>query len=224
MEYMGRKLNELRQLVSLPSGVFALSFVLLGWIASHSIAYALVDLLPHGHHDYHGEQHMHGYMGVLKLTGGIGLVLAFSLALRAFFRHGSFGEWLREGGLSGTRKQVALATIPPTAVFVLVEHLERMAAETGTSPSTRLLVVGIVVQLVVGLLCLMLVRVTFRVAERVIGFLTQDLLVWQDRRAAGPLILRRVFFAHSLCPMADSAAGRAPPLTTVSFWLFGLAY
>jgi hypothetical protein len=217
MEYMGRTLNESRRLVWLPSAVFALSFVLLGWIVSHSIAYALVDLLPNAHSDYHGEQHIHGYMGVLKLTGGIGLVLAFTLALRAFFRHGSFGEWLREGGLSGTRKQVALATTLPATVFVLVEHLERMAAEPGTSPSTRLLVAGIVVQLVVGLLCLMLIRVTFRVAERVIGSLTQNPLILHDQRATNLLVTKRVYFAHSLCPMADSAAGRAPPFTSGSF-------
>src|SRR5918998_3557677 len=61
----------------LPSVVFSLAFVLLGWIAGHSIAYALVGLLPHGH-DHH-EHHMHGYLEALKLAGGSGLVLAFTL-------------------------------------------------------------------------------------------------------------------------------------------------
>lgn len=216
MEYMRRTLNESRQLVSLPSVVFTLSFVLLGWIASHSIAYALVDLLPHEHYHHHGEKHIHGYMGLLKLTGGIGLALAFTLALQAFFRHGSFGEWLREGGLSGTRKQVAMATTLPAAVFVLVEHLERIAAGTGTSPSVRLLVVGVLVHLLVGLLCLMLVRLTFRVAEHVIGSLAQDPIARRDQRAA-ELAPESVLFANSLCPMASSAAGRAPPFTSGSF-------
>ncbi len=71
------------KLVSLPSVVFTLAFVLLGWIASHSIAYALVDLVPHGRHDHH-EWHVHGYLDVLKLAGGGGLVLAGP--------HGQFGD------------------------------------------------------------------------------------------------------------------------------------
>lgn len=69
-----------RQLASVPSVVFALAFVSLGWIASHTVAYGLVGLLPDGHH--HGEEHVHGYMGPLKLAGG--LVFAFGMALRFF--------------------------------------------------------------------------------------------------------------------------------------------
>jgi hypothetical protein len=75
----------------LPSAVFALSFVLLGWIASHSITSALVGVLPHGHQDHH----VYGYLNMLVLAGGSGL--AFCLALRPFFRYGSFGEWLQMG-------------------------------------------------------------------------------------------------------------------------------
>ncbi len=63
---------------SLPLVIFALAFVLLGWVASHSISYALVDLASHGHHD-HREPHVHDYLNVLKLVGGGGLVIAFSL-------------------------------------------------------------------------------------------------------------------------------------------------
>ena len=48
---------------SLPSAVFALAFILLGWIASHSVAYALVGLQPHGHDHY--EHFIHGYLGAL---------------------------------------------------------------------------------------------------------------------------------------------------------------
>lgn len=199
----------------MPSAVFALAFILLGWIASHSITYALVGFVPHGH-DHH-EWHVHGYLEVLKLAGGGGLVLAFALALRAFFRHGSFGEWLREGGIAGTRKQAMLATALPAAVFVLVEYLERIAAGTGTSPSARLLVMGVLVQLVVGLFCLVLVRVTFRVAERVIGSIARGLSVRADRRAAGS-VLESLVFVRSPCPMVDSKAGRAPP--TISTVLF----
>jgi hypothetical protein len=95
---------------SLPSVVFFLAFVLLGWIAGHSIAYALVGLLPHGH-DHH-EQHIHSYLEALKLAGGCGLVFAFAIALRMFFNHETFGEWLHEGGIAGTRKQIALSTSP----------------------------------------------------------------------------------------------------------------
>ncbi len=199
--------------MSLPSVVFALAFILLGWIVSHSITYAFVDLVPHGHHDA-DEWHVHGYLDVLKLMGGSGLVLAFGLALRSFFRHGSFGEWLHEGGVAGTRKQVALATALPAAVFVLVEYLERMAAGTGTSPSARLLMVGVFVQLVVGLVCLAMVRVTLRAAERVIGYIARGLFVRPNGQIAS-LALTSVVFARSLCPMADSKAGRAPPVSPV---------
>ena len=198
-----------RRFFSLPSVVFALAFVLLGWIASHSVAYALVGLLPHGHDDYH-EQHIHDYLEALKLAGGCGLVLAFALAMRACFKHGSFGEWLHEGGIAGTRKQVALATILPAAVFVVIEHLERLAAGTGTAPSTRLLVVGVFVQLVVGLLCLGLVRITFRVAKRVIEFAVRRVRPRLDRPITG-LVLESAVFARLLCPLADRNAGRAPP-------------
>ena len=211
---MSRRTNRVEgRSFSLPSVVFALAFVLLGWIASHSVAYALVGLLPHGH-DPH-EHHIHGYMGALKLAGGCGIVLAFALALRVFFKHGSFGEWLHEGGIAGTRKQVALATILPAAVFVVIEYLERLAAGTGTAPSARLLVVGVFVQLVVGLLCLGLVRITFRVAEKVIEFAVRRMRSRPDRRTTGP-VLESVVFARLLCPLADPKAGRAPPIPVVS--------
>lgn len=198
---------------SLPSFVFALAFVLLGWIVSHSVAYALVGLLPHGHD--HPEQHIHGYLGALKLAGGCGLVLAFALALRVFFKHGTFGEWLHEGGIAGTRKQVALATVLPAAVFVAIEHLERLAAGMGTAPSARLLVVGVLVQLVVGLLCLGLVRITFRVAEKVIEFAVRRVRPRTNRLTTGP-VLESAVFARLLCPLADRKAGRAPPVPVVS--------
>lgn len=198
---------------SLPSFVFALAFVLLGWIASHSVAYALVGLLPHGHD--HPEPHIHGYLGALKLAGGCGLVLAFALALRVFFKHGTFGEWLHEGGIAGTRKQVALATVLPAAVFVAIEHLERLAAGMGTAPSARLLVVGVLVQLVVGLLCLGLVRITFRVAEKVIEFAVRRVRPRTNRLTTGP-VLESAVFARLLCPLADRKAGRAPPVPVVS--------
>ena len=206
---MGRGKNRaLGCYFSLPSVVFALAFVLLGWIASHSVAYALVGLLPHGH-DHH-EQHIHGYLEALKLTGGCGLVLAFTLALRVFFKNGSFGEWLHEGGVAGTRKQIALSTVLPAAVFVVIEYLERFAAGTGTTPSVRLLVVGVFVQLVVGLLCLGLVRITFRMVEKVIEFAVRRKRPRPDRLSTG-LVLESAVFARLLCPLADSKAGRAPP-------------
>ena len=201
-----------RRSFSLPSVVFALAFVLLGWIASHSIAYALVGLLPHGH-DHH-EQHIHGYLGALKLAGGCGLVLAFTFALRMFFKHGSFGEWLHEGGITGTRKQVGLATVLPAVVFVVVEHLERLAAGTGTAPSARLLVVGVFVQLVVGLLCLGFVRMTFRVAEKIIESAVRRMHARPDGLTTGP-VLESTVFARLLCPLADRKAGRAPPVLIV---------
>jgi hypothetical protein len=198
----------------LPSVVFALAFILLGWIASHSIAYALVDLIPHSHHGHHGEEHIHGYMGVLKLAGGVGLVLGFALALRVFFQHGSFGDWLHEG-IAGTRKQVALATVLPAAVFVLVEHLERWAAATGTSPSAQLLTVGVLVQLVVGVLCLALVRATFRVTECLVSSITDSPFARFGKQNLNPKIMY-VVFARPPCPMADPATGRAPPVSTVT--------
>jgi hypothetical protein len=201
-----------RDWLSVPSVVFALAFILLGWIASHSLAYTLVDLIPHSHHGHHGEEHIHGYMGILKLAGGGGIVLAFALALRMFFRHGSFGEWLHEGGLTGTRRQVALATALPATVFVLIEYLERLAVGTGTTPSARLLTVGVLVQLVVGLLCLALVRVTLRVAERVIHLIARRRLARPSRQVTAPALVSALFI-RSLCPMADSAAGRAPPFS-----------
>lgn len=209
--------------MSLPSVVFALALVLLGWIASHSIAYALVGLVPegapYGHHGdsagHHDEGQVHGYMSLLERVGGVGLVFAFGLALRAFFRYGSFGQWLHEGGVSGTRKQVALATVLPASVFVLVEYLERLAAGTGTTPSVRLLVVGVLVQLLVGLLCLALVRFTFRVAERMIRSISRRRFVRRVRQFAKSSV-EGVPFVRSLCPLADSAAGRAPPFSSIS--------
>jgi hypothetical protein len=201
-------------LVPLSAVVFALCFILLGWIAGHSIAYTLAELRPHGHH-HHGEEDVHGYLGVLKLAGGGGLVLAFALALRVFFRHGSFGEWLNEGGVAGTRKQIALSTALPAAVFVLIEYLERLVTGTGTTPSVRLLAAGVFVQLLVGLLCLALVRITFRVTERIIHSITRSCIVRSVRRALDPTV-ESVLFVRSLCPMADSAAGRAPPVSPFS--------
>ena len=203
--------------------MFALAFALLGWIAGHSIAYEIVGLSPDGHHQvqetghHHGQGHdhhgdpetgVHGYMDALGLTGGVVLVFAFVLALRAFFRHGSFGEWLREGGRVGTAKQVALSTTLPAAVFVVAEYAERMAAGTGTVPSVRLLVAGVFVQFAIGLACLALVRLTFRVAGRV--FEAGDAPARRSRRT-GRFLPATTVFARSSCPMADRGAGRAPP-------------
>ncbi len=221
--------------------MFALAFALLGWIAGHSIAYEIVGLWPdghqqvqeaghhhgqgHGHHGqspghhqesvpgHHGAQEtgVHGYMDALGLTGGVVLVLAFVLALRAFFRHRSFGEWLRDGGRVGTAKQVALSTILPAAVFVVAEYAERMAAGTGTVPSARLLVAGVFVQFAVGLVCLALVRLTFRVAERVFEAGDGRSLAKRSRRV-GRFLPATMVFARPSSPMADRGAGRAPPL------------
>ena len=191
--------------MSLPSAVFTLAFIVLGWTTSHSIAYSLVDLMTHDHLEWH----IHGYLDVLKLAGGGGLVLTSVLALRSFFRHGSFGRWLHEGGIAGTRKQVTLATTLPAAIFVLVEHLERLVAGTGTSPSARLLAVGILVQLVVGLLCLALVRTTFRVAERIIGTIAYGFM--RPAKRSTSLSLQSAIFIYSRCPIANSKASRAPP-------------
>ncbi len=199
-----------------PSVAFALAFALLGWIAGHSVAYDLVGLLPH---DDHRGPHAHGYLATLEFMGSVVLVLAFGLALRAFFRHGSFGEWLREGGVAGTYKQVALATVLPAGVFVLVEHVERLAAGTGTLPPAGLLAVGVLVQFFVGLACLALVRFSFRVAEQVIRSLARRPTIRPNRRAANPSF-GGTTFARPLCPMADSAAGRAPPAPTPRFLAF----
>ena len=199
---------------SLPSVVFALAFILLGWIASHSVAYALVGLRPHGH-DHH-EHLIHGYLAALKLAGGCGLVLAFALALRMFFNHGSFGEWLYEGGTAGTRKQITLSTFLPAAVFVVIEYLERFAAGTGTTPSTRLLVVGVFIQLIVGLLCLGLLRLTFQVVEKIIHSAVRSRGLRPDRLASGS-VLESVGFTSMLCPLANSKAGRAPPVLVVPY-------
>jgi hypothetical protein len=160
---------------------------------------------------HHSEDHhVHGYMGLLKLTGGIGLVLAFALAMRMFFKHGTFGEWLREGSLSGTVRQVTLSTVLPAAAFVLAEYLERLAAGTGTYPSTLLLTVGVLAQLAVGLLCLALVRFTFRVAERVIHSIARHGPVRRVQRMTCPTV-ESAPLIRLPCPMADSVGGRAPP-------------
>lgn len=195
----------------MPSAVFALAFVLLGWVAGHSISYTLVGFGPHDQH----EHRMHDYLDVLELAGGVGLVLALALALRAFFRYGTFGEWLHRGGAVGTRRQVALATVLPATVFVAVEYFERLAAGTGESPSAKLLVVGVLIQLAVGLLCLALVRLTFRVAEQVIRSIALNFSIRPNRRVTG-LYFEGVLFVRLLCPMAGSAAGRAPPFPIVS--------
>ena len=149
-------------------------------------------------------------MDALGLTGGVVLILAFVLALRTFFRHGSFGEWLREGGRVGTLKQVALSTTLPATVFVFAEYLERIAAGTGTVPAARLLVAGVLVQVIVGLVCLALVRLTFRVAERVFDAGDRDNVARRSRRT-GRFLPATTVFARSSCPMADRGAGRAPP-------------
>lgn len=200
-----------RRFLSLPSVVFASTFILLGWITSHSIAYTLVRFVPHGPQ----EAHMHGYLDVAELAGGCGLVLALCLALRTFFRSGSFGNWLHEGGIAGTRKQATLATALPAGVFVLVEYLERLAAGTGTVPSVRLLLVGILAQLLMGLLCLTLVRFTFRAAERLIRSMSRPRFVWPKRWPTEPLV-EGIPFIRSLGLLADSAAGRAPPFSVIT--------
>lgn len=208
---MTRGANKPRRRSVPPSVAFTLAFALLGWIAGHSIAYDVVGLLQHDHR----EPQTHGYLDTLGLTGGVALVLAFGLSLRAFFQRGSFGEWLRKGGIAGNRKQVALATTLPAGVFILIEHLERLVAGTGTTPSARLLTVGVLVQLVVGLLCLALVRLTFRVAEQIIVSFARNLSLRPGRHAADSYF-EGVLFVRLLCPMADSAAGRAPPFPIVS--------
>lgn len=207
-----------------PSVLFALAFALLGWIAGHSISYEIVGPPPEepggGHQHNHGHAHghdaqgpsVHGYMDTLGVTGGAVLVLSLVLALRAFFRRGSFGEWLHEGGRLGTLKQISLSTTLPATVFVAAEYLERMAAGTGTVPGVRLLAVGVAVQVAVGLACLALVRLGFRVAEQVLD--TGE----GPARRPGPslsLLHAAAALARPPRPLADRAAGRAPPRAKV---------
>ena len=211
---MTRGASKPRRWFTSPSVAFALAFALLGWIAGHSIAYDIMGLLPHDHHGHH-EPQTHGYLDTLRLTGSVALVLAFGLSLRAFFQRGSFGKWLREGGIAGNRKQVVLAMALPASVFILVEHLERLIAGTGTTPPARLLAVGVLVQLVVGLLCLALVRLAFRAAEQVFVSPARDLSLRTGRHAVR-YYFEGVLFVRLLCPIADSAAGRAPPFPIIS--------
>lgn len=213
-------------MVSLPSVVFALSFGVLGWIAGHAITYGLTGLMPHGHHGTHGGHHhghhaadgIHGYMDALGFVGVVGVVLAFILALRMFFQWGTFGEWLREGGVAGTRRQMAMAAVLPAGVFVAVEHLERAVAGVGVPP-VRLLVAGVIVELMLGLMCLALVRLTFRVAGSVIEHVARSRFARPARRASS-FSLADTVFARPSRPMAESRAGRAPPARTISFRSF----
>jgi hypothetical protein len=70
------------------------------------------------------------------------------------------------------------------------------------------------VQLMVGLLCLAFVRATFRVTERIIGYIAWGLFVQPSGTPTG-LARMSLGFARRPCPMADSQAGRAPPASIV---------
>jgi hypothetical protein len=74
--------------------------------------------------------------------------------------------------------------------------------------------VGVLVQLIVGLLCLAFVRATFRMTERIIGYIARGLFV-QPRGYSTALALMSLICARRPCPMADSQGGRAPPASIV---------
>ncbi len=115
----------------LPSAVFALAFVLLGWIAGHSISYTLAGFAPHDRH----EHHMHDYLDALEVAGGVVLVLALAL-----------GSVARQLGTGVYVARVTTGLLPPVIFLPLVFLVAAIIGfATGTSWGTFAIMLPIAV-------------------------------------------------------------------------------
>jgi hypothetical protein len=177
------------------------SFVVLGVLGGHTITYDVLALVGHGDDDGGAR---HGYLAGLGAAGLVLLVASWFGLLTALVRFGSCR--LRVARASRTTLLLAL-TVPPLT-FAVQESLERVG--TGTHPPLDLLLLGGLVQALVGLLVHALVTSTLRgtvaLATRLVGsrraLRLGRLPGWIPSAPASAIRIR---------PLAVGVAGRAPP-------------
>ncbi len=182
---------------------FRLGFAILGWSIGHDLAYALTAPL-----DRAALEGAHGYVDAAMVGGQLATLLGFALVLRTILRRGTFGAWIRETG-EGTLLATAVGV--PVAAFLALEFGERALAGVAVVPDTRLLLVGVLVQAVLGLLVLGIVRWSLRVASELVEALRRPLETTL-RGVPQIVVATRVIDAASIIA-TRSGWHRGPPVT-----------
>src|SRR5438046_2221319 len=119
-ERMPRVLTRVgRATAALPAVVFAGAFLTLGWLASHSLTYAIVAFVPVNE----AEAHVHHYITGAYVTASVLMMIAFMAAMCAVLRSGRRSAWLSRGGWYGSASQQMLAMGLPAASYVAIEYL-----------------------------------------------------------------------------------------------------
>lgn len=185
--------------------IVAASLALIGTLAGHSFAYRIA--VPSTHEREHElAESGHGYLehaaSVLPALGAVCLVA------------------LVVGALWG-RSRCARAPWPmaglPLLLFAVQEHLERFAHH-GEIPWAAALeptfIVGLLIQLPVGILTWRLARLLLSVARRVVAVVASAILRLSApaRRAGLILLTPRAWRPRHGSALLSAAAGRAPPI------------
>lgn len=190
--------------LSIPAIAFAAAVCWIGWTAGHELTYDVLGLTGSMPADS-----VHGYMPFTRGGAALLAVGAFGLFLRALFSAGSARSWLRGAGTLGTRAQLLIATIVPSATFFVAESVERAYAPVEYVSALELLVVGLPVQVCVGILTLLISRFSLHAAAQVVDFLHESPLVRRPESLVEAIICQ--WDSPATRPLVEAAAGRAPP-------------
>lgn len=194
-----------RPRLSIPAITFAAAVCWIGWTAGHELTYDVLGLtgsMP--------AESVHGYMPFTRGGAALLAVLAFGLFVRALFSAGSARSWLRSGGMIGTRAQLSIAAFVPSVTFFVAESVERVYDPVEYISAIELLVVGLPVQVCVGIITLFIARWSLRTAASVVESIQLPPLVRRPESPAEPIVCQWVRPATR--PLIEAAAGRAPPL------------
>ena len=183
---------------------FTLGLILLGYGAGHQLVYGLLGIA--GNPD---ARSVHGYLPAAGWLASVLTVIAFGLVARAMFARVDTGAprppW---------RSRAALAILVPALGFVGGELIELASASTAYVSATTLFAVGVPVQAAIGLITLLIARLTLRglvAVARIVRTWRGELVRARASTVAVSLAPRRA----PIAPLVSCSAGRAPPLAFV---------
>jgi hypothetical protein len=182
------------------------SFAVLGVLGGHTITYHVLALLHHGGEDAHAH---HGYLTGLGSMTLLALLVSWVGLLLVLVRAGGS----RLHGAQAPRGTLLVSLTVPPLTFLAQETLERVA--TATHPRLHLLLVGSIVQALVGLLVHALASATLRGTAALAEVLAAAAPALRPD-SAGTQVPARRERSIRLRPLAVGIAGRAPPARHVA--------
>jgi hypothetical protein len=191
-----------RIVASMVLGLLLAGVGTLGWLLGHIATY---DTLAQSHAHAHAG---HEYMAPVQHGGtGLALVGLFVAFVALLAGQGPLRRWAAEWRTSRRRGPWIAASLLPASAFLVVEHAEGSIADRGI----ELLLVGVPLQMLLGVLALGIVRALLAVLVGVVDGLVADRSP-RGTRASGVVTRHsRPTTRRRSRPMACNAALRAPP-------------